>query len=155
MLTRPDHTRHIAGARTHTHTQMIDPKHLEKDLGGTSTWRYVFKEAVEGENKHMEDAETKEKRIADYKAAYTAFEASTKKWISGDEEAKKTRRAKDAKILEIRRLDMDPYIRGQTVFTRDGTVVGDGQIKWHYDHGRSEEWVRMDANGSVVHCRRR
>jgi len=119
---------------------MIDPKHLEKNLGGTSTWRYVFKEAVEGENKHMEDAETKEKRIADYKAAYTAFEASTKKWISGDDEAKKTRRAKDAKILEIRRLDMDPYIRGQTVFTRDGTVVGDGQIKWHYDHGRSEEF---------------
>lgn len=47
--------------------KLIDPKHLEKDFGGSSSWRYRFKGPVAGENKAMEDKETKEKRLNAYK----------------------------------------------------------------------------------------
>lgn len=40
----------------------------------------------------------------------------------------------------VRQFDLDPYIRGKTSFTRDGTQVGDGRVIWHYDHGHNEEF---------------
>lgn len=120
--------------------EFIDPKHLEKDFGGTSTWRYRFKDPQAGENEHMEDAETKKARMADMQKAISAFSEATEKWINGDSGAGEERKGKLSKRLEVRRLDLDPYIRGKTVFARDGTVVGDGRVKWAYDHGRSEEF---------------
>jgi hypothetical protein len=51
--------------------KFIDPKHLEKDFGGTSSWRYRYKGPIPGENKDMEDKETKEKRVEAYAEAVT------------------------------------------------------------------------------------
>ena len=59
---------HFASSATEME-KFIDPKHLEKDFGGASSWRYRFKGPVPGENKHMEDEETKSKRKAAYMAS--------------------------------------------------------------------------------------
>ena len=68
------------------------------------------------------------------------FEEATQKWIAGDSSAYRERREKLVKALIIRQLDFDPYVRGKTAFSRDGTIVGDGTVLWHYDHGRHEEF---------------
>jgi hypothetical protein len=62
--------------------KFIDPKHLEKDFGGTSSWRYRFKGPVAGENKDHEDTETKEKRIESYAEAVTVSDRSAVLWAA-------------------------------------------------------------------------
>lgn len=119
---------------------MIDPKHLEKEYGGSSAWHYQYSSPVAGENDHMKDAETKQKRQEAYDEACRKFESATTKWIGGDAEAYEERRKKIVKELEVRQMDLDPYIRGKTMFMRDGTVVGDGRVIWSYDHGHKEEF---------------
>lgn len=120
----------------------IDPKHLEKDFGGTSSWSYEFKTPIEGENKQMDDIDTREIRMNKFVDVAERLEELTKKWVNGDNSVAEERREKVLKELLIRRFDLDPYIRGRSSFDRDGTVVGDGQVVWHYNHGRSEKFGR-------------
>ena len=56
---------HFAGSASDM-AKFIDPKHLEKDFGGVSSWRYKFRGPVAGENKHMEDKELMLKREEAY-----------------------------------------------------------------------------------------
>ena len=87
--------------------EFIDPKHLEKDFGGTSSWRYKFKDPVDGENDHMKDEDTKKKRMKDMQDVISHYSEATQKWIDGDSGAGKERKEKLAKMLEVRRLDLE------------------------------------------------
>jgi hypothetical protein len=120
--------------------QFINSKHLEKDFGGTSNWSYRFEEPIAGENKKMEDLETRTKRMNQFVDIAEKLEELTKKWIDGDSSAGQERRDVVLKELDIRRLDLDPYIRGRTSFDKNGTVSGDGQVTWRYDRGRKEQF---------------
>lgn len=86
----------------------------------------------------MEDAETRNAREEAYVSVAEKLETATQKWISGESDG--TDRHALFKELDVRRLDMTPYVRGQTPFTRSGTVLGDGRVLWRYDHGRKEEF---------------
>lgn len=86
-----------------------------------------------------DNKEEKEKRLAAYQSAASKFEDATQQWIEGESSAK-TERRKLAKAFAVRRLDADPYLRGKTVFAREGTVVGDGTVVWKYDHGSRGEF---------------
>lgn len=118
----------------------IDPKHLERDFGGTSSWSYEFKDPIEGENKKLEDIDTREIRMNKFVDAAEHLEELTKKWVNGDSSVAEERRETVMKELVVRRFDLAPYLRGVTSFDRDGTVVGDGQVIWHYNHGRTEKF---------------
>lgn len=88
----------------------------------------------------MEDIDTREIRMNQFVDAAEKLEATTRKWVNGDDSVAEERREKILKELEVRRFDLDPYIRGRTSFDRDGTVVGDGQVVWHYNAGRTEKF---------------
>lgn len=88
----------------------------------------------------MEDKETRNARLNSFVDIAEKLEELTKEWIAGDDSVAEKRREKILKELYVRRFDLDPYIRGRTSFDRDGTVVGDGQVVWHYNHGRVEKF---------------
>ncbi|KAK9898506.1 CRAL/TRIO domain-containing protein [Cystobasidium minutum MCA 4210] len=121
-------------------SKYIDLKHLERDFGGSSNWSYEYKEALEDENKRLEDIDTRNTRMNQFVDAAEKVEAMTKKWVNGDDSISEDRREIALKELEVRRFDLDPYIRGRNMFDRDGTVVGDGQVVWHYNAGRTEKF---------------
>ena len=131
--------------------KVIDPKHLPKSFDGQSTWTYRFRGPQEGENKHMDDEEERTKRSKAYFTACRNFEQATAQWSGttsadassssdGGSAKSSDRRGKVLKELVVRMVDYDPFYRGKTQFSRDGTQVGDGTVKWTYDHGREEEF---------------
>lgn len=85
----------------------------------------------------MKDEEEVLKRTKAYFAAAGKYEEATETWISSGKND--DRKGKIFKKLIVRMIDLDPYIRGKTQFSRDGTQVGDGRVVWRYDHGRTQE----------------
>lgn len=88
----------------------------------------------------MDDIDTRETLMNKFVDVAERLEELTKQWVNGDDSVYEERRDKVLKELQIRRFDLDPYIRGRSSFDRDGTVVGDGQVVWFYNHGRSEKF---------------
>lgn len=88
----------------------------------------------------MEDIDTREIRMNKFVDVAERLELLTKKWVNGDDSVAEERREKVLKEMDVRRFDLDPYVRGRTSFDRDGTVVGDGRVVWHYSHGRQEKF---------------
>lgn len=76
--------------------------------------------------------------------AVKEFEEVTESWVNGDDQALKDRNDRLRKLIVIRNLDLDPFVRGQTVYSRTGTNVGDGTVTWKYDDGEESFGKSMD-----------
>ncbi|KAG0332315.1 hypothetical protein BG004_001303 [Podila humilis] len=125
-------------------TQYIDPTHLPIQYkSGKDQFKYKYIRAHEGENKRLEDTETKERLVAEWKAIFWKFEALTREWIHvGTPTATSTRTESDieaereqcAKDLRVAFFKMDPYIRARNMFHRSNPPVAqdDGSVKWMY-----------------------
>lgn len=75
-VSRPAGSRVLARRSSFRPPQYIDPKHLEKDFGGTSSWTYRFRQPAKGENEHMKDEDAKKKRVEAYEVATKVSSAS-------------------------------------------------------------------------------
>lgn len=127
-------------------TQYIDANHLPVQYkSGKDKFKYKYIRAQPGENKRLEDTETKEKLVAEWKETFWKFEALTREWIAvGTPEAKSARteaeieaeREQVAKDLRVAFFKMDPYIRARNMFHRSTPQVAqdDGSVKWTYNN---------------------
>ncbi|KAK5805588.1 CRAL-TRIO domain-containing protein [Linnemannia elongata] len=126
--------------------EFIPANHLPTQYkGGLNKFKYSYPHAKAGENKAMEDTETKERLVAEWKATFWKFEALTREWIKvGTKEATSTRteaeieaeREQVAKDLRVAFFKMDPYIRARNMFHRSNPPVAsaDGSVHWVYNN---------------------
>jgi len=112
----------------------IPGDHLPKGMGGDEDWEWYYGGPKEGENKCMQNEEEKKEKLKLYNDACEEFEQLTQSWIDGDSGAGK-KRDKQSKVVMIRHLDLDPYVRGKTVMARQGINRGDGTTHWNYAGG--------------------
>ncbi|KAG0225438.1 hypothetical protein BGW42_000885 [Actinomortierella wolfii] len=127
-------------------TQYIDAEKLiDKYKGGKDKYKYEYIHAQPGENKCMEDTETKEKLVGEWKALMWKFEALTREWINvGTDKATSTRteaeieeeRAQVCKDIRVAFFKMDPYVRARNFFHRTTPPVAlpDGSVHWVYNN---------------------
>lgn len=122
------------------------------------TSRTYYGGPKDGENEVMKDEKAKEEKLKcvgsrrvtvltarrAYNDATAEFETLTQAWIDGDSSAGK-KRDKQSKVVMIRHLDLDPYVRGKTVMARQGINRGDGTTHWQYAGG--EEVLGTSYNG--------
>ncbi|TDL16873.1 CRAL/TRIO domain-containing protein [Rickenella mellea] len=110
----------------------IDEKHLIKQLGGTSDWKWEYDPIVPGENDKMKDEATKKELAAERNTLLAEFERVTRLWIaSPDPNISKARRVLD-NLLRIQSFALDPYVRGRGIYHRKGNIVGDGRVVFEY-----------------------
>ncbi|KAG0327795.1 hypothetical protein BG000_000798 [Podila horticola] len=116
-----------------------------KYKSGKDKFKYKYIRAQPGENKRLDDTETKEKLVAEWKATFWKFETLTREWIAvGTPEANSARteaeieaeREQVAKDLRVAFFKMDPYIRARNMFHRSTPQVAqdDGSVKWTYNN---------------------
>ncbi|KAF9099036.1 hypothetical protein BGX27_000671 [Mortierella sp. AM989] len=113
---------------------------------GLDRFKYSYPRAQPGENKRMEDTETKERLIKEWKDTFWRFEALTREWIkAGTPAAGPTARLEDeierernqcARELRVAFFKMDPYIRSRNMFHRTSPPVAldDGSAQWTYQN---------------------
>ena len=126
--------------------EYIPANHLPTQYkGGLNKFKYSYPHAKAGENKSMEDTETKERLVAEWKSTFWKFEALTREWIKvGTKEATSTRseaeieaeREQIAKDLRVAFFKMDPYIRARNMFHRSNPPIAsaDGSVNWVYNN---------------------
>ncbi len=112
----------------------VPAERLIADLDGQVTTGFDFVEPREGENEKMNDKATKDKLWKKYMSLVDEFEDATRKQIDSDGRDQKNENKRDILIkkLRIAQFDLEPYIRGMTVYARDGTVDGQGKVTWIY-----------------------
>ncbi|GJJ67673.1 hypothetical protein EMPS_00019 [Entomortierella parvispora] len=126
--------------------QYIPATHLPDHYkGGLDKYKYKYIRSKPDENKCMDDVETKDRLVAEWKATFWKFEALTREWIAvGTPEATSTRteveieveREQCAKDLRVAFFKMDPYIRARNMFHRSSPPVAeaDGSVNWVYNN---------------------
>ncbi|KAF8939893.1 CRAL-TRIO domain-containing protein [Dissophora ornata] len=121
-------------------TEVIDAEFLpNKYDGGKSQYAFKYLPVVPGENDRMNDTETKERLLEEWRAVMWKFEALTREWIS----CKKTEGARSEEVIEAERLgltkdiraayfNLDPYIRARTLYHRSEhpVIQADGSTNW-------------------------
>ncbi|KAG0222138.1 CRAL-TRIO domain-containing protein [Mortierella sp. GBAus27b] len=125
--------------------QYIPAKHLpNRYKGGEDNYTYSYIHAKADENKAMEDKETKDKMVSEWKDTFWKFEALTREWINiGTKDASprseaeiENEREQCAKDLRVAFFKMDPYIRARNIFHRSAPPVAkeDGSVQWVYNN---------------------
>ncbi|KAG0331918.1 hypothetical protein BG004_001455 [Podila humilis] len=126
--------------------QHIPAKHLpDRYKGGLDRFEYSYPRSKPGENKCMEDTETKDRLVAEWKGIMWKFEALTREWITvntaraiskrseSEIEAEREQLAKDLRVMYFK---MDPYIRARNMFHRTSPPIAqpDGSAMWVYNN---------------------
>ena len=126
--------------------QYIPATHLPNHYkGGQDKFKYKYIRSKSDENKCMDDVETKDRLVAEWKATFWKFEALTREWIAvgtTDATSKRTEaeiekeREQCAKDLRVAFFKMDPYIRARNMFHRSTPPIAeaDGSINWVYNN---------------------
>jgi len=112
----------------------VPAERLIADLGGEVVTGFQFKEPEDGENDMLNDEAGKKKAEDNYQSLVDEYEDATRKWTkskgNNDEIIKK--REILVKKLRIAQFELEPYIRGRTVYHRNGTIDGQGKVTWEY-----------------------
>lgn len=121
----------------------VPAERLLQEIGGEVTDEFDFQEPVEGENDLLKDTAKREELWAAYMKLADEFEETTRKWgESKDEDGKLgEQRIILTKKLRLAQYNQEPYIRGKTPYHRNGTLDGQGKVKWVY----------TQKNGEVYH----
>lgn len=112
----------------------IPPERLIEEVGGKAVDSFNFIEPVEGENDIQLNTSEKDKYIAAYMHLAGQFEDATRRWIESDGKDPEVNRERALlkRKLRIAAFDKMPYVRGKTVYHRQGTVDGMGRVTWVY-----------------------
>jgi hypothetical protein len=116
----------------------IPPSRIMKELEGDENWEYQYVEVKDGENKLMEDTETRDRLLAERHALAKDIQDITIEWLraSSKEETGAAAAAKEkrnALIEELRKQYwvLDPYIRARSLYDRLNIVQGGGKIEFY------------------------
>lgn len=112
----------------------IPPERLIEEVGGKAVDSFKFIEPVEGENDIQLNTSEKEKYIGAYMKLADEFEDATRRWVmsNGQDSDAIRDRALLKRKLRVASFDKMPYVRGKTVYHRQGTVDGMGRVTWVY-----------------------
>ncbi|EPQ26305.1 uncharacterized protein PFL1_06240 [Pseudozyma flocculosa PF-1] len=120
--------------------ELVPKERLAAIMGGDNVKEFEFVEPVEGENAKVHDQEGR-KRVEDaYMAHAKEYEDVTRKWIQTQGQDNDVVRQRDllVKKLRLAYFEMDPYVRGLTVYHRNGVLDGQGIVTWEYEHKDGE-----------------
>lgn len=92
--------------------------------GGKVTTQFKYEDAVEGENSAQEDTATKDNLLKRHHAIIDKYEEVTRAWCKagGKDEALQEQRDVLQKKLRLSRFELEPYVRGLTVYHRTGAL---------------------------------
>ncbi len=112
----------------------VPAERLISDLGGKVKTGFQFEEPEEGENAKLDDKQGREQAWNNYMKYANEYEDATRKWIDSNGRDNKIVEKRNylVKQLRIAQFEMEPYIRGLTVYHRNGTVDGQGKVTWLY-----------------------
>ena len=116
----------------------IPKSQIIKELEGDEDWEYEYVEVKEGENKLMEDTETRDKLLAERQILAKEIQDTTIEWIRASfkketEAASAAKEKRNGLIEELRKQYwvLDPYIRARSLYDRLNIVKGDGKIEFY------------------------
>lgn len=116
----------------------IPKSQIIKELEGDENWEYKYVEVKEGENKLMEDTETRDKLLAERQTLAKEIQDITIEWIRASskketEAASAAKEKRDGLIEKLRKQYwvLDPYIRARSLYDRLNIVKGDGKIEFY------------------------
>ncbi|KAJ5564467.1 hypothetical protein N7513_000709 [Penicillium frequentans] len=117
---------------------IIPPGQIMKELEGDENWEYKYPEVEEGENKLMEDTETRDKLLAERQELAKEIQSTTIEWIgaaakkdSGALSAVEEKRAGLVEKLRKQYWELDPYIRSRSLYDRLNIIQGHGKIEFY------------------------
>jgi len=117
-----------------------------KELDGDEDWKYEYVEVKDGENKLMEDTETRDKLLAERQTLAKEIQDITIEWIRASfkketEAASAAKEKRNALIEELRQQywRLDPYIRARSLYDRLNIVQGGGKIEFYPDASKTED----------------
>ena len=121
----------------------VPPEHLVKELGGNNDWSWHFTPVPSGENEPQQDSATKKKLLKQREQLIATYESVTRKWAKSDgkDEALNLTRELCTWRLRVHAFEIDPYIRGRSVYHRHGNIVGNGLVSFEYPNkSKPDEW---------------
>ncbi|KAH8922726.1 CRAL/TRIO domain-containing protein [Atractiella rhizophila] len=127
----------------------IDKRHLLKELGGESDWTWNYEEFVPGENDLLSDTAGREKRLKERERLLKVFERINQRWLESREGEQKYEKARWWCIYKMRVqwFDLERFIRGRTVYDRQGNLVGNGLSTFHYPNVGGEQEGEWEVRG--------
>ena len=112
----------------------IDKSTIVKEMGGDNPFEYEYVEPHEGENKHLDDTDTRKRLEAERADLVKEFEELTADWVaegSSEEVAEsQSKRTLLADRLKKGYWELDPYIRARSLYDRIGVLSPDGKVDW-------------------------
>ena len=112
----------------------VDKSNIVKEMGGDDPYEYGYVEPEEGENKRLEDAETRKRLEADRVKIGKEFEKLTAEWMATTDSAASaellSQRNEVAARLKKGYWELDPYQRARSLYDRIGVLSQDGKVDW-------------------------
>lgn len=132
--------------------EFVSPDKVLKELDGEEDWDYQYVEPIPGENKTMEDTETRDRLLAGRQELVRAFEEATLRWIKDtDPEKRGKAKAEREDIATKLREDywvLDPYLRARSLYDRTGVIQPGGKLNF-YPAVKKADAAAL-ANGSAA-----
>lgn len=132
----------------------IDARHLLSNLGGSNAWKWNYTPVVKDENKLMKSsAEERKIEMEKRKKLIHLYSEYTRQWaaesnqhmelkddliLPEDPSVSARLRAFVTHHLRVQYFVLDPYIRGRSIYHRQGRVIGNGLITFTYPQLSSE-----------------
>ena len=130
----------------------IDKSTIVKEMGGDNPFEYEYVEPREGENKHLDDTETRKRLEAERADLVKEFEEFTAEWAGegpsdsgGETQSKRTQLADR---LKKGYWELDPHIRARSLYDRIGVLSPDGKVDWPRVVGKKSAKV-VDTNAGT------
>lgn len=115
----------------------IDKNHLDKAMGGNSTWEWSWPDIKEGENVAQRDTETRTRLQSERDDLIARYTTATKEWAAGAQpidphSVTDLKRDYLAAKMRSQYFELDPYIRGRGAYHRNGNIIGNGLVFFGY-----------------------
>ncbi|KAL1922906.1 uncharacterized protein VTP21DRAFT_9282 [Calcarisporiella thermophila] len=118
----------------------IDPKNLQEEFGGENKWKYEYLPPKEGENSLTQDTARRDELLAAQRALQKEFEEASREWAKAHLAKGEEERATELWEKRLNELnpklrqtafDLEPYIRGRTMYHRYGFISDDQIVNFH------------------------